>query len=156
MEILELLFDVIFGITEAVFDLFWLRKEQQTYVHSEYEDGVKIRKSVIVSLIILFSAAFMFLVFTFESLWYIGLSACALVAFVFYYVIMHFIKYHDDEFEVNLPFGKSYQYKYTDITELSLKNNRLNFTLNDGKEFEFSYIFSNIDIFYNLAMQYQK
>lgn len=155
MDIFDIL-DAIFDIIEAVFDLFWIHKDQQTYVHSEYEDGVKIRKSVVVFLIVLFSAAFIFMVFTFESLWYIGLSACALIAFVFYYIIMHFIKYHDDEFEVNLPFGKSYQYKYTDITELSLENNRLKFTLNDSMEFEFSYIFCNIDIFYNLAMQYQK
>ncbi len=155
MDIFDIL-DAIFDIIEAVFDLFWLHKDQQTYVRSEYEDGVKIRKSVIVFLIVLFSAAFIFMVFTFESIWYIGLSACTLIAFAFYYVIMHFIKYHDDEFEINLPFGKSYQYKYTDITELSLENNRLKFTLNDGMEFEFSYIFSNIDIFYNIAMQYQR
>lgn len=91
-----------------------------------------------------------------EKLFWLFLILTILMLFITSYILSHSIKMRKDDFTICSAFGKRKIYKYKDIIFIDFYENKLRFNTNDGNEYKYSSIFSNTDIFYDIANKHIK
>ncbi len=91
-----------------------------------------------------------------KNLFWMFLILTILMLFATSYILSHSIKIRKDDFTVCSAFGKRKIYKYKDIIFIDFYENKLKFNTSDSNEYKYSSIFSNTDIFYDIANKHIK